>query len=90
VTPRITHGDEGSSLIAIRRPTRAETRAGAEIAFVRRYRGRRETILAAVCYESWQQWNAPRDCLTQNVNLVERWRGGALPGFLPRENGDEP
>jgi hypothetical protein len=77
-------GDEASGLLAIRRPTRAEVRRGAEIVFVRRCRGVRETILAATCYDSWQQCNASRLALGDNSALIERWRRGGIPGFPPR------
>jgi hypothetical protein len=82
-------GDEAAGLIAIRRPTGAEARRGAEIVFVRRHRGVRETILASTCYESWQQWNAPRAALADNVELIERWRRGELPGFPPPRDTSE-
>jgi hypothetical protein len=84
---RAQHGDEALGLIAIRRPTRAEARRGAQIVFVRRCRGVRETILAAVCLESWEQWNASYAALCDNSVLIERWRRGEIPGFPPRRDG---
>jgi hypothetical protein len=85
---RVRHGDERPSrLIAIRGPTRAEARAGAEIVFVREVRrSERETVLAAVCYESWQQWNAPHSVLCDNIEIIQLWRDGSIPGFSPSED----
>jgi hypothetical protein len=83
VSARRIDGDGASRLIAVRRPSRTERRNGAEIVFVRRLKGRNETICAAVCYESWQQWGAPQTVLADNVVLVERWRRGDLAGFSP-------
>ena len=71
-------------LAAIRLPTRGEKRAGAEIVFEWLHNGRMEVICAARCYEGWQQWGANRDALSANVELVERWRCGDLPGFMPK------
>ncbi|MBB5048541.1 LmbE family N-acetylglucosaminyl deacetylase [Rhodopseudomonas rhenobacensis] len=83
-------GDGGSALIAIRRPSLREARDGAEIVFVRLHDRQRVKIFAATCYESWQQWGAPRTLLSQNVELVELWRRGGLHGFSPRaEAGDD-
>ena len=70
-------------LVAVRLPTRREARGGAEIVFERRHDGRSEVIYAARCYEGWQQWGASRDALTANVEIVERWRCGHIPGFMP-------
>jgi hypothetical protein len=74
-----------SRLIAIRLPTRREKSAGAEIVFERFHDGRMELICAACCYEGWQQWGANRDVLSANVELVERWRFGDIPGFVPKD-----
>ena len=63
-----------SKLIAIRKPNRAEKKRGAEVVFVRKDGQREYTILAATCYESWEQWGAPTEILGDNVDTVERWR----------------
>lgn len=64
-----------SKLVSIRKPTTAEKKRGAEIAFERDdERGHSHTVLAATCYESWEQWGAPREILCDNVDAVERWR----------------
>lgn len=35
---------------------------------------KRYTIHACTCYESWQQWGAPKEVLGDNVDDVEEWR----------------
>jgi hypothetical protein len=79
-------GRGSGGLIAIRRPTRREARNGAEIIFERLHEGRKEIIHAATCYESWQQWNAPRTVLSANVDVVEAWRHGRIAGMSPRRS----
>lgn len=63
-----------TKLIAIRQPTPAEKKRGAEIVFERKDGRTVHTILACKCYESWEQWGATRDVLSDNVGAVERWR----------------
>lgn len=69
--------------VAVRLPNRRERRDfGASVVFERRSPGRggeRFTIYAAPCYESWQQWGAPKDVLWDNVPAVNAWRRGRLP-----------
>jgi hypothetical protein len=74
-----------NQLLSIRLPTRREARSGAEIVFHRLHEGWEEAIYAAVCYEGWQQWGAFRDVLSANIETVEHWRHGEIPGFMPRE-----
>lgn len=69
-------------LVAVRKPTAAEAKRGAEVAFDREDDdGREITILACKCYESWEQWGAPTEILSDNVDAVERWRHGGLESF---------
>lgn len=82
-------GDEPMPLIAIRRPTNAEIRTGAEIVFIRCYRGDRITIFAATEEGSWRQWGAAQVALAANALLVEHWRRGRIPGFAP-DAPDDP
>ena len=69
-----------TTLQAIRRPTRAEQKRGAEIVFERKEGRRLHAVLACKCYESWEQWGAPREVLSDNVDAVERWRHKGLEG----------
>jgi hypothetical protein len=75
-----------NQLLSIRLPSRREARSGAEIVFHRLHEGREEVIFAAVCYEGWQQWGAVREILSANVETVEHWRRGEIPGFMPQED----
>lgn len=69
-------------LVAVRRPDEAEAKCGAEIIFERRDSLRSHTILAAKCYESWEQWGAYSEVLSENVRAVEAWRRRrAIPGL---------
>ena len=77
-----------NKLLSIRLPSRREARLGAEIVFHRLHRGDEEVIFAAVCYESWQQWGPAMSVLWANVEMVEHWRRGKIPGFMPREDED--
>ena len=62
-------------LISTRKPTPAEKKRGAEVAFERAdEEGREFTILACRCYESWEQWGAAKEILSDNVDAVEHWR----------------
>lgn len=77
-------------LKAIREPDAAERARGAEI--VMEWRDTRfrsapytHTVLACVCYESWEQWGAPTDVLAANIPTLDRWRTGALEDFPPTE-----
>lgn len=55
-----------------------------EIQFLRQGEdGRQYDIRAATCYESWQQWGADKEILGENVEIVEAWRRGQIPGFWP-------
>ena len=70
-----------SKLTERRKPDASERKRGAEIVFVRRDDADREhIILACRCYESWEQWGASRDILSDNVRAVEAWRHGARGG----------
>jgi hypothetical protein len=71
-----------TTLEAVRKPTSAEARRGAEVVFERVDRdGHEHTILACKCYESWEQWGAIREVLCDNIDAVERWRREGLRGF---------
>ena len=70
-----------TKLVSVREPNRAERKRGAEIVFVRRDGRYKFVILAAKCYESWEQWGAPREVLGDNVPTVERWRQHGMECF---------
>ena len=55
-------------------PTTEEKKKGAEVVFIYMYRRRKVRVLACQCYESWQQWGADNEVLSDNVNRVEQWR----------------
>ena len=64
-----------SKLIATENPTAEEKERGAEIIFVRKSPdGTADRILACRCYESWEQWGAHREILSDNCKDVEAWR----------------
>jgi len=64
-----------TKLIERRKPTPAERSKGAEVVFIREDEsGRKATIYACRCYESWEQWGAHREVLCDNVPAVEAWR----------------
>ena len=66
-------------LVCTRKPSVAESKRGAEVVFERKdSSGREHVILACKCYESWEQWGAVREVLSDNVGAVERWRLGGL------------
>lgn len=71
-----------TKLDAIRKPTAAEKKRGADVVFERSDRdGREHTILACRCYESWEQWGVASEILSDNVDSVERWRHGGIKEF---------
>lgn len=79
--PRFT---KETRLAAIRRPTPAEVKRGADVVFERedmQYPGHTHAILACRCYESWEQWGAASEILSDNVDAVERWRRGGMAAF---------
>jgi hypothetical protein len=52
---------------------------GAEVVFVREDSdGREYTIYGCTCYESWEQWGAYTEILSDNVSAIEAWRSGEL------------
>jgi hypothetical protein len=69
-----------TTLAGLRKPTPKERKdRGAEIVFNREdEQGREYTIYAAKCYESWEQWGASTEVLSDNVPAVERWRHRGL------------
>ena len=70
-----------SKLIEMRLPREGEN---CDIVFVRRDdRDFVYEIQAAVCYESWEQWGAYKEILSDNVDTVEAWRRGKFPEFQP-------
>lgn len=70
---------KGTKLDAVRKPTPAEKKRGAEVAFDRSDDdGHDYTILACRCYESWEQWGAATEILCDNVDAVENWRHGGM------------
>lgn len=76
-------------LVNRRRPTVAERKRGAEVAFDREDKnGNRVTVLGAACYESWEQWGAATCVLSENIDAIEDWR--RLPRKTRRsiENGE--
>ena len=71
-----------TTLQSVRKPTAAEAKRGAEVAFDRQDSdGREYTVLACKCYESWEQWGAATEVLADNCDAVERWRHGGLNAF---------
>ena len=65
-----------TKLIQQRKPTTQDRdQNNAEVVFERKDpTGRIYTIYGCICYESWQQWGAPREILSDNVDDIERWR----------------
>ena len=71
-----------TKLVAVRKPTASEKKRGADVVFEREdSEGREHTILACRCYESWEQWGAITEVLSDNIDAVERWRRGGLDSF---------
>ena len=71
-----------TTLESVRKPTVAEKKRGAEVAFDRTDdEGREFTILACRCHESWEQWGTASEILSDNVDAVERWRHQGLTSF---------
>ena len=71
-----------TKLVSVRKPTPAEEKRGADVAFERiDSNGRTHTILACRCYESWEQWGDIHDILADNVSAVEQWRHNGLDAF---------
>lgn len=49
----------------------------AEVVFTRMdNRGPKYTIYGCQSYESWMQWGAPTEVLSDNVDDIEKWRKG--------------
>lgn len=64
-------------LTQIREATTAEQKDhGAEVVFTRKEGKCEFTIFGCQCYESWEQWGAPKDVLGDNVDDIEKWRRG--------------
>lgn len=65
-----------SKLIETREPSQEEAEKNhAEVVFIRRdENGHEHTIFGGQCYESWEQWNATREILGDNVETIEAWR----------------
>ena len=65
-----------SELIGWRKATKKERKEhSAEVVFTREdERGEQHTIYACCCYESWEQWGAIREILSDNIEDVETWR----------------
>ncbi len=64
-----------TKLIEERKPTLQESRHQVERVFIREdEKGRKITIYASRCYESWEQWGAHTEALSDNVPAVEAWR----------------
>jgi len=57
-------------------PTQEEKKGGAEIVFtyVTGHDHAEVRIKACTCYESWEQWGATTEQLSENVERVENWR----------------
>lgn len=74
-----------SRLIEVREANAHEQRTHkAEVVFVRQHeRGNRYTIFGTKSHDSWEQWGAPDDVLSDNVDAIERWRrNGGIEGVL--------
>ena len=73
-----------TKLTGIRKATKAERKSrGAEVVFTwEDEQGREHTIYGCTCYESWEQWGAPRDVLSDNCPSIERWRHQGLESML--------
>ena len=65
-----------TKFIEQRQPTNEERKRGAQVVFVREEiaSGKKINVLAAKCYESWEQWGAQREVLSENCSTVEAWR----------------
>ncbi len=62
-------------LTGMREATDSERKEhGAEVVFTRKGNGETYTIYGCCCYESWEQWGAPREVLGDNVDTIEAWR----------------
>ena len=50
-------------------------KGNAEVVFIRKDEsGREYRIYGCKCYESWEQWGAPREILADNCDDIENWR----------------
>lgn len=66
-----------TKFIGSRKPTTEEKKNGAEIVFIREdSAGRQIEIFGCKVYESWEQWGAPTEVLSDNVKNIEAWRRG--------------
>lgn len=66
-----------SQLIAVRKPTAQDNQPNAEIVFEREDKhGFNQQIFACKSHESWEQWGATAELLSDNVEAVEMWRHG--------------
>lgn len=94
--PRDTKGPI-TKLVEVRVPTRADKKdrgRGAEVVFVRQYtrgvlKGRKVTVYAAKCHESYEQWGAETDVLWDNVGAVSRWREQGMDVWDANDAEDE-
>jgi hypothetical protein len=74
-TPLLFKGIIMTKLIKITTPNSDEIKNGAEVAFIRKDNfGRFHRVLGCKCYESWEQWGADREILSDNVRTIEIWR----------------
>jgi hypothetical protein len=68
-----------TKLIAVLEPSETQRTRGAEVVFLRRDDiGNLIEILACKCHESWEQWGAPFDVLSENASDVELWRRSSI------------
>lgn len=64
-----------TKLILINKPNKALRSEGVDVVFKRIDRfDNVYTIYGCECYESWQQWGASKDVLSDNVDDIEAWR----------------
>ena len=64
-----------TELVRRRLPIQAERNLGSEIVFIRKDNfGKYYKVLARRSHESWEQWGAPTEVLSDNVPDVEKWR----------------
>jgi hypothetical protein len=65
----------------MRQATNSERKTNnAEVVFSYEDQSTGETVkvYAAKCYESWEQWGAPTELLSRNVDRVEKWRNSLM------------
>lgn len=64
-----------TKFLGLRKPTKEEKNKGAEVVFLRKdFNGNVISVYGAKCYESFEQWGAPVEVLSDNCINIESWR----------------